>query len=381
MVRVALAGLGKMGLSHCAIINTHPDVELVAVCDTFEYVLSIFGKHSKLKTYKDFHRMLQAEALDAVIVATPSQYHASMVHDALSADLHVFCEKPLCLDAEEGARLASLAEKRKRVNQVGYHHRFIATFHEAKRLLEFNILGKLHHIRAEAHGPVVLKSKSGTWRTRRHEGGGCLYDYASHAIDLVNYMVGRPRAVGGTILNSIFSGDVEDGVYANLFYDDGLTGQIAANWSDESQRKMATQVTIWGANGKIFADRQELQIYLRDTAFVPDELRKGWNARYTTDLTEPVWFYLRGEEYSAQLSHFIDAIKTGHLDTRSTFRSAMETDLVISAMVRDSESPLTETESQSTSGPIMDVVESKRFGITSPKEPDDAPRHHNGGYQ
>ena len=36
MIRVALMGLGKMGLSHCAIINTHPDVELVAVCDTSE---------------------------------------------------------------------------------------------------------------------------------------------------------------------------------------------------------------------------------------------------------------------------------------------------------------------------------------------------------
>lgn len=378
MIRVALAGLGKMGLSHCAIINTHPDVELVAVCDTSEYVLSVLGKHSRLKTYKDYRRMLQSETLDAVVIATPSRHHASMVHDALSAGLHVFCEKPLCLDVEEGARLADLAEQKKRVNQVGYHHRFIATFHEAKRLLEFNVLGKLHHIRAEAHGPVVLKAKGGTWRTRKQEGGGCLYDYASHAIDLVNYLAGRPRAVGGTIMNSLFSGDVEDEVYANLFYSDSLTGQIAANWSDESQRKMATRITIWGANGKISVDRQELQIYLRNNEFVPDELRKGWNTRYTTDLTDPVWFYLRGEEYSAQLHHFIDAIKTNRLDTRSTFRSAVETDLVISAMVRDSESPLTETELPDTPEGVEGVLGSRRWNLTD--EAQGTPRHHNGGY-
>jgi predicted dehydrogenase len=174
-------------------------------------------------------------------------------------------------------------------------------------------------------------------------------------------------------MNSLFSGDVEDEVYANLFYSDNLTGQIAANWSDESQRKMSTQITVWGANGKISADRQEMQIYLRDDAFVPDELRKGWNTRYTTDLTDPVWFYLRGEEYSAQLHHFVDAIKTGSLDTRSTFRSAAETDLVISAMVRDSDSPLTETEL--ASAPDAEIAK----WASEPNAPD-TPLHQNGGY-
>ena len=344
MIRVALMGLGKMGLSHCAIINTHPDVELVAVCDTSEYLLSVLGKHTRLKTYRDYRRMIQAETLDAVIVATPSRLHASMVRDALQAGLHVFCEKPFCLDADEGLQLAELAEQKKRVNQVGYHHRFIATFHEAKRLLEFNVLGKLHHIRAEAHGPVVLKPKGSTWRTHKEEGGGCLYDYASHAIDLVNYLVGRPQAVGGTIMNRLYSGDAEDEVYANLFYENGMTGQIAANWSDESERKMSTKVTIWGANGKISADRQDLHVYVRDNSLVPDGINKGWNARYTTDLTDPVWFYLRGEEYSAQLNHFIEAIKAARIDTRSTFRSAVETDLVVSALSRDCEVERTETD-------------------------------------
>lgn len=379
MIRVALVGLGKMGLSHCAIINTHPDVKLVAVCDTSDYVLSVLGKHSHLKTYKDYRRMLQSEALDGVIIATPSRFHATMVHDALAADLHVFCEKPFCLDVEEGMRLADLAEQKRRVNQVGYHHRFIGTFHEAKRLLEFNVLGKLHHIRAEAHGPVVLKSKSGTWRSDKREGGGCLYDYASHAIDLVNYLVGRPRAVGGTMMNSLFSRDVEDEVCTNLLYGDGLTGQISANWSDESQRKMSTKVTIWGTNGKLSVDRQELQAYLRDDAFVPDELRKGWNTRYTTELTDPVWFYLRGEEYSAQLNHFVDAIKSGRTDTRSTFRSAAETDLVMSAMVRDSESPLTETELTNEPEPLRESVDSERWGLSPAEEMQDI-RRQNGGY-
>ncbi len=337
MIRVALFGLGKMGLSHCAIINTHPDIELVAVCDTTEYLLAVLGKYSHIKTYSNYRKLLAAESLDAVFIATPSRFHAEMVRAALDAGLHVFCEKPFCLDAEEGLRLAEIAEKKARVNQVGYHYRFVGTFHELKHLLDAGVLGTLHHIRAEAYGPVVLKSKGRTWRTSKAEGGGCLHDYASHAIDLMNYLVGSPQAVGGTIMNRLFSGDVEDEVYSNLFYSNGLSGQIAANWSDESHRKMSTKVMVWGTNGKIVADRQELQVYLRDNSRAPDGFSKGWNTRYTTDLTEAVWFYLRGEEYSAQVNHFVETIKAGRTDTRSTFRSAVDTDLVTRAMVKDAE--------------------------------------------
>jgi predicted dehydrogenase len=337
MIRVALLGFGKMGLSHCAIINTHPDVKLVAVCDTTEYLIQVLGKYSQFKTYSNYRKLLASEKLDAVFIATPSRFHAEMVRAALDAGLHIFCEKPFCLDAAEGMQLAELAEMKGRVNQVGYHYRFVGAFEETKRLLDSNILGTLHHIRAEAYGPVVLRPKGRTWRTNKIEGGGCLYDYASHAIDLMNYLVGRPHAVGGTIMKRLFSGDVEDEVYSNLFYPNGLSGQIAANWSDESCRKMTTKITVWGTNGKITADRQELQIYLRDDSVTGGEFNKGWNTRYTTDLTEPVWFYLRGEEYSAQVNHFIEAIKTGRGSTRSTFRSAVDTDLVARAMTQDAQ--------------------------------------------
>ena len=96
------------------------------------------------------------------------------------------------------------AERKKLVNQVGYHYRFVAAFNEAKRLLDRQLIGELHHIRAEAYGPVVLRPKGTTWRSQKSEGGGCLFDYSCHAIDLLNYLVGRPIAVSGSVLNSVF---------------------------------------------------------------------------------------------------------------------------------------------------------------------------------
>lgn len=333
MIRAGLIGLGKMGISHQAILGTHPAVELVAVCDSSQYVLDVLSKYTPTKTYGDYRRLIDECQLDCVVIATPSRFHGEMVKYALERGLHVFCEKPFCLDIQEGQRLVDIATSGKLVNQVGYHYRHIETFLEAKRLLDARALGDVHHVRAEAYGPVVLRPAGSTWRSRKEEGGGCLYDYASHAIDLVNFLVGAPVHISGAMLNKIFSKAVEDEVYASMHFASGATGQIAANWSDESHRKMSTRISVWGSNGRMTIERQECQIYLRSAVEAPVALPQGWTIRYATDLVQPVWFYLRGEEYSHQLDHFIRCIQSKTDQNICSFKSALETDKVLRAVL------------------------------------------------
>jgi len=339
MVRAGLIGLGKMGISHLAILRAHPDVELAAVCDSTRYVLDVLNKYTGVKCYGDYRDMLKEERLDCVLVATPSKVHGTMVREALNRNLHVFCEKPFVLDAQEGGELVELAKQRERVTQVGYHYRFVGAFREAKRLIDAGAIGRIHNLRAEAYGPVVLRPTGSTWRSTRAEGGGCLYDYACHAIDLVNYLVGAPEAVSGTVLSKVFSRDVEDEVYSTLHFADGLTGHLAANWSDESYRRMTTRITIWGTNGRINVDRQECQVYLREKVAAMPELGAGWTIRYTTDLTEETWFYLRGEEYSGQIDNFVQAIRAGRQDNLNSFASALQTDRVVRMLIDDATTP------------------------------------------
>ncbi|MTV41553.1 Gfo/Idh/MocA family protein [Duganella radicis] len=340
MIRLAVVGLGKMGLSHHSMINAHPGVKVAAVCDAAGYVLDVLNKYTGVRTYTDFEAMLAEVELDAVIIATPSSMHGKMVKAALEKNLHVFCEKPFVLDNAEGEEVTRLANAKGLVNQVGYHCRFVGAFQEVKRLLDDNAIGEVTHMLAETYGPVVLKPKGSTWRTQRSEGGGCLYDYAAHPLNLLNWYFGAPRGVGGSVLNKIFSADTDDEVFSTLYFEDGKSAQLSVNWSDESYRKMSTKITIWGKNGRIYADRQEVQVYLRNAS--PELVQKGyingWNVRYTTELTEPVDFYLRGEEYSAQLDYFVRCIegKRGG-DNVNSFASAMETDRAISMMIADAE--------------------------------------------
>lgn len=338
MIRLAVVGLGKMGLSHHAMINAHDRVKVAAVCDATGYVLDVLNKYTGVQVYTDFDKMLAEVELDAVIIATPSNMHGQMVKKALDANLHVFCEKPFVLDTEEGALVTQLANDKKLVNQVGYHCRFIGAFQEVKRLLDAGVIGDVTHSLAEAYGPVVLKPKGSTWRTQRASGGGCLYDYAAHPLNLLNWYMGAPQGVGGTILNKIFSADTDDEVFGTLYFNNGQSAQISVNWSDESYRKMSTKVTIWGKLGRIYADRQEVQVYLRNDAPVPEGYKSGWNVRYTTELTEPVDFYLRGEEYSAQLDYFVRCIEEKRFDDNvNSFSAALATDKVISMMIADAD--------------------------------------------
>jgi hypothetical protein len=98
---------------------------------------------------------------------------------------------------------------------------------------------------------------------------------------------------------------------------------------------MTTQISVWGEHGKLYADRQEVRVFLADGAGVPEGYGKGWTVRYTTELTPPVQYYLRGEEYSAQLEHFARRIIEPQTKAINSFESSAETDVTIQ-MIRDS---------------------------------------------
>jgi predicted dehydrogenase len=224
--------------------------------------------------------------------------------------------------------MVELAGLNKCINQVGYHNRFVATFNYVKKLIEKKIIGDIYHFTGEAYGPVVINKKGGTWRSDSAEGGGCLFDYASHVLNLIEYVLDNIKSVGGVQLKKVYSKDVEDAVYASLFLENDLSGQLSVNWSDETYRKMSTQVTILGTKGKIISDAQEIKIFMKEKN-ADYGLDTGWNSKYITDLESGVNFYLRGEEYSAQIDYFANCIKENRTTNRNSFKTAFQTDLVI----------------------------------------------------
>ena len=191
-IRLAVIGLGKMGLSHLSIANALDDFEVVGICDNSRLVTDVLGKVTGLRGFNDYDEVLKLKDLDAILIATPTIAHEPMIRKALDRGLHVFAEKPLTLDAAASQDLADLAEQKDLVAQVGYHNRYVGTFAEAARLIAGGALGKISHVPIDMGGrggehcsndlaPVGLRRqphsgfsmRSSPWSPERSTFGSC----------------------------------------------------------------------------------------------------------------------------------------------------------------------------------------------------------------
>ena len=314
--------------------------------------MNILGKYADIRTYSDYHEMIDKEELDFVIVSTPSGSHAEVIKAAIDHNLHTFSEKPFTLTPEEGKEVLELLKGKDLVNQVGYVNRFNEVFVEVKRLLDAGMIGEVKNFSSEMYGPTVLKDSKGNWRGKQKMGGGCMYEFASHCIDLVVYLMGQPEKVAGSIMQSIYSSGVDDLVISNFIYDRGCSGTIMVNWSDETYRKPTNIVEIFGTKGKIIADKHAYKIYLKEPN--PDNgFHEGWNTRYITDFAKSVRFYVRGNEFTRQLDYFIDCIKERRIDNISSFEEAHKTDVIMESIRRDAVRSLTMESVEPGASPIL----------------------------
>jgi predicted dehydrogenase len=338
MINTGIIGMGRMGITHYSIINSHPDVTITAVVDTSSMVLSLVKKYMVgIHTYTDYKDLFENENLDAVIICTPPTLHYPIAIKAAEKGIHVFCEKPFTTKMEQANELALLFDQKHLVNQVGYVNRFNDIFKTVKEYINVGVIGDVIQFKSEMYSRTITKSEEGhTWRDSRENGGGAIFEVASHAIDLVNYLVGKPNKVTGSSLLQIYSKNVEDAVNATFLYKNGISGTINVNWSDESYRKPTNKIEVFGSKGKILADQHSFKVYLKKE--LPEYyLREGWNTRYITDVFKPVPFYVRGNEFTSELYHFVECIKDGQKTNICSFRDATNTLEVIDAIFKDYE--------------------------------------------
>jgi predicted dehydrogenase len=337
-IKLAIIGIGRMGITHYSIINSHPDVEIKAIVETSTLVVNLFKKYiSDIKTYYDYNDLFEKEKLDSVIICTPPTLHYPISLKAAEKGIHVFSEKPFTTDKNKAKELSNIFAKKNLINQVGYVNRFNDIFRTVKQYLESGLIGNVIRFKSEMYSRTITKSEEGkTWRDSRENGGGAIFEVASHAIDLVNFLIGKPDKVTGSGLTSIYSKNVEDAVNATFLYKNGIIGTLNVNWSDESFRKPTNKIEIFGSLGKILADQHGIKIFLKQKS-VEYGFREGWNTIYITDVFKPVPFYVRGNEFTSQLYHFIDCIQGKVLKNNCTFNDATGTLEVIDAIFKDYE--------------------------------------------
>jgi len=221
--RIALIGCGAISGNHVTAIKETGNT-LCALCDILpEKAQALKEKYElgEIPVYTDFREMIEKESPDAVHICTPHDLHAPMTVYALKKNIHVLCEKPMCINMEQMNEIRRAAKASEA--QLGYcfQNRYEPNMIRLKKMAQNGV--------SSAIGTVVWKRDakyyaSAEWRgTVAHEGGGVMINQAIHTLDILQWICGMPTSVLAHVSNDCLGDaiEVEDTASARFETKDG----------------------------------------------------------------------------------------------------------------------------------------------------------------
>ncbi len=259
-LKVGVIGLG-MGRNHVIGFKKHPNVKVVAIADLDVKVLEEIGnEHSVENRYTDAYEMLEKESLDIVCIATPNKLHKPLALAAFKAGAHVFCEKPMAMNAEEAREMLAAAKAADRRIMIDFSFRFTPQSWQLKKEVESGILGEIYYAKTQWLRRRGLPGFGGWFGKKAMSGGGPLIDLGVHRLDLALWLMEYPKPVWvmGSTYNPIATRlakeqnqtfDVEDFATAMIKFENGATLDLTASWASNIKEAELMETRLLGTDG------------------------------------------------------------------------------------------------------------------------------------
>ncbi|MFT4210829.1 MAG: Gfo/Idh/MocA family oxidoreductase [Microbacterium sp.] len=228
MLKVGIVGAGGIASAHIEAYLEFPDaVEIVAISDlTLAKATVKRDAHGlrNARVYDGPDAMLAGEQLDLVSIVTPPSSHAPLAIQYLRHGVNVIVEKPMAASLEECDAMLAAAAGSGKILSVVAQNRYRDDMATLKEVLATGLIGSISHVKVDSSWwraqPYYDLWWRGTWAS---EGGGCTLNHAIHHIDLLLWLLGRPRAVAAMMTNAQHdNAEVEDLSVAILQYDRAL---------------------------------------------------------------------------------------------------------------------------------------------------------------
>jgi predicted dehydrogenase len=319
-LRLAVVGLGKMGLLHSSILNIMSNVELVGLCDRSFLIRKFVGKlFNGVQVLGNVEGLSDLD-LDAVYITTPISSHYVVAKTVYSNNIarNLFVEKTLASRYEEAKEICEMAERAGGTNMVGYVRRFAVTYMEAKNLLDQGAIGQVECFKAYAYSSDFAKSAR---NSRSVNTVGVLRDLGCYALDLALWFFGDLDVVLAK-LKSASSGSCEDSAHFTVERRDGLEGEFDVSWCMDNYRMAEVGFSISGTEGVIEVDDDKLKLTHFDGKS---------SIRHRVDLSDNVPFNLGGPEYYREDENFVKSAIEGR-KTEPCLYTASKVDQIIDQM-------------------------------------------------
>ncbi len=315
-MRVGIAGFGKMGMLHGALLNSLPDVEIVAITDTSKLILKAFQSVMPGASYfTSYEKMIDSCRLDAIAITTPSFSHVQIAKYAANKGIHIFLEKPISNSLDKAVELYNLIKDKNVISMVGFHMRYMPAIMKGKEILDLKLLGNIKNIESEIYVSDVFSEQTG-WRYNPDiSGGGVLIDFTIHLLDLLYWLFGEVKQVKGK-MRSVYSKSVEDEVEIEIGFKNNLSARVNSSWSIPNYRLPYIRINITGENGDmVITDHYT-------TVTMIDKNNNKNTVKYSiSDLYSGYYIDIAGPHYSLQMKAFADKIKNN--ERTNSFEQAL----------------------------------------------------------
>jgi len=292
-ITLGLIGIGMMGQGHLGCFLQYGEDHVLAVCDvdqwrrenaksTVERAYAArrpSGSYRGCAAYNDLRELLARRDIDAVVIATGDNWHATATILAAKAGKDIYCEKPISLTIRESRAMVETARRYERVFQSGLQQRSTPEFIKACRLVQNGQIGKVKIVyvifpgtSSDASppvepvpegldwqmwlGPAPWRPFNGRfhrygrpphvvpWHFCRDFGGGNLTSNTVHAFDVVQWGLGMDESGPVEIVPP------ETGQYPSLTYRyaNGVLLQVV-NWKLDGQKHFVPKG--WNVNTRI----------------------------------------------------------------------------------------------------------------------------------
>lgn len=252
MLKVGVVGCGGIGLLHSRAYQSHPEAELVCVCDVVKEKAVARAQELGVKPYFSVRDMLSAEDdLDAVGVITADHLHFEPTMEALEAGKHVLVEKPLSIYIEEAEQMVEKAREKGVQLAINYNRRYSKAYLKAKEYVDDGTLGDVVY--------MIMKLAQGGPASSPKGRYYLLFELQSHSIDMMRYFGGDVEEVSAHMAapraDQVAQG--EEPVYTSIAigmkFAAERVGTLMASW-DSSFTHPIEFLEICGSKGYLRVD-------------------------------------------------------------------------------------------------------------------------------
>ncbi|MFH1181012.1 MAG: Gfo/Idh/MocA family oxidoreductase [bacterium] len=297
-INIAVVGAGYWGPNFIRNFYQLDNVKVAAVCDKNQARLDFVKKlYPAVKTTVDFNEVLNNPAIQAVVIALPTELHYEFAKKTLQAKKHVLLEKPMTSNSEQAKELIKLARDQKMILMVDHTFIYYGPVLKIKEIIESGELGKIYYFDSQRINLGLVRRDVNV-----------IWDLACHDISIMDFLIKEnPISVSASGTSHIGSGQ-EELAHLTIKYEKGLSCHCHVSWLSPVKIR---QISIGGTKKMVYFDdiepSEKIKIYDR-----------GIQADFSKETpSEPIYrlgevripVFDQGEALLKECRHFIECIK------------------------------------------------------------------------